>query len=243
MSASRLTFSDGFVWFDGKPYRGITKVLGAVGVSPKVVDWKIQQAIRMAQQVSDLRTSGKIDSREYERQMSTRSLNEAHEKPRAIARGKGVAAHSLLESIASGDSDAMAHWREKEPIKFRAIEGCLLARDLTLVDAERYVFMEEHGVCAKFDAVAERKGSRVLISFKRTRDVYPEHHLQLACEFHADFLGTDSAKEEWACDEAWIMILRGDTCELIQSQPRENLSALLHYIGIWKWMRERQWAA
>ena len=161
----------------------VTTVLGKVMPKPALVNWFAKRgreamAEYLSEYVGDPVTIGLLEN----------AVAEAKMRPRADAQDAanlGSEAHVLIERQLKGDSTHV-------PVALRSVIDAfntwLSGQDLKLLDSEVAVYTATPGAsyAGTIDALFERPDKTlVLVDFKTSKAIYPEHLVQLAAYAHA----------------------------------------------------------
>lgn len=159
-------------WKDGKRLSGVTSITGQVDKSRGLMAW--QERL----------------SREYLEDYVGKKLTKA-------IIDEAVSQHRLKKEEACDIGSLVHDWIEKYvkvrlengekpeyPKDEKAMNGILAFLDwennhkVEWLSSEQIVYSKKYGYVGTFDAVAIVDGKKVLIDFKTSKTIYPEHHLQ-----------------------------------------------------------------
>ena len=221
-----LELDFGSLVYGGHRFIGITTLTRSVGTSPGLVKWEVKKAIERYERELAQFQEGKIDGTEFNRRKKIENLQGEAKEVRKRAASQGNQRHTMLEAFATGDADSLAHYKEKMPSQYSALDDWLTENKADILMSEFHVANDEILVHGRSDVYIKTSRGRGVYDLKSNPNIFKEQKLQIAFYAHSGLaLNLEGEAVEYAPDYAAILVLAdegivektvGDTVKLFE---------------------------
>jgi hypothetical protein len=198
----------------------VKHILAAIGTSSSLVEWRVRRICESLEEATKLFLAGKINTAEFELRSSANFLIDAHLNVLQKASQKGIAAHSAVEAVASGDENAIAEAKKTDASTVSRFENFMSATKAEIIFAEHWMINPDLAFCARADIGLLINGERWLVDKKPKSRIFFENRLQVTAQKFCLYRITESGEKlENDFDRFGILLNNGNTFEI---QPVES---------------------
>lgn len=227
-----------FYHIDGMELPSVGMVLSVLA-KPALTDWKVKKAVQMVME-------------DPERFTVPDAVLEALKSSDAMERGAAI--HELAEDYANNvygrpDGDAQKAKYASDPY-FPLVDGFFEFYRPKVICTEAVVYNPTLGYAGTCDLIAElgHNPKTYLVDYKTSRDVYPEHRLQLAAYAGAERLYSASGPpaDMPPVQATGVVLLRpGGATGFVEvhhntAEFADDFDAFKNLLSVWKWKQRRR---